>query len=233
MLQIKLILVEPKYQINLGSIARVAKNFGIDRLNIVKPRANITGHRAIMFSKHARSYLEDAKIYRSFGDSIRDCDIVVGTTGIWRKGKANFGNIYLAQEVFERINSIKRDVKVGIVIGRDDIGLLPGELERCDFIAYIGSNPQYPILNISHSIAILLYLFTNGKFSSMYEGKFGHLAEEDETKMLFKLFDRQIQGKNVRDKKAISRVFRRIIRISQPKREEIHALITALKKDTE
>ena len=228
-MQIKLILVEPKYQINLGSIARVAKNFGIDRLNIVKPRVNITGHRAIMFSKHARSYLEDAKIYRSFEDSIRDCDIVVGTTGIWRKGKANFGNIYLAQDVFARISRVKKNITVGLVIGRDDIGLLPGELEKCDFIAYIGSNPEYPILNISHSIAILLYLFTNGKFANMYAGKFGHLVDERETKTLFKLFDRHITGKNIRDKKAISRVFRRIIRISQPKKEEVHALISALK----
>lgn len=228
-MRIKLILVEPKYQINLGSIARVAKNFGIDRLNIVKPRANILGHRAIMFSKHARSYLEDARIYSSFGDSIKDCDIVVGTTGIWRKGKANFGNIYLAQDVLARVNKLDKDVKVGLIIGRDDIGLLPRELEKCDFIAYIGSNPEYPILNISHSIAILLYLFTNGKFSNMYEGKFGHLVDEQETKTLFKLFDRHITGKNIRDKKAISRVFRRIIRISQPKKEEVHALISALK----
>ncbi len=229
-MEIKLILVEPKYQINLGSIARVAKNFGIKRLYIVKPRANITGHRAIMFSKHARSYLENAKIYRSFKEATKDCDVLVGTTGIWRKGKANFGNIYKVQDVFLRIRKIKKkNLKIGLVIGRDDTGLSPQELEECDFIAYIGSNPDYPVLNISHAIAVLLYIFTQYDFVEEYKGRFGNESNEDEINTLFKLFEKRITGKNIRDNKAISRVFRRVIRISQPKREEIRALITGLK----
>lgn len=228
-MEIKLILVEPKYQINLGSIARVAKNFGIKRLYIVKPRANVTGNRAIMFSKHARSYLEEAKICRSFAQAAKDCDILVGTTGIRRKGKANFNNIYLVDEVFEKISKIKKNLRVGIVIGRDDIGLLPNELEACDFIAYIGSNPEYPVLNISHAIAIMLYVFTNKDFSKTYSDGFGNDANQKEVEVLCKLFEKRIRGGNIRNKKAIARVFRRIIRISQPKREEIHALITAMK----
>jgi len=51
---LRLVIVSPKYQMNVGYIARIAKNFGIEKLHIVKPRANIVGKKAIMFSKHAQ-----------------------------------------------------------------------------------------------------------------------------------------------------------------------------------
>ena len=101
-MKFKIIIVQPRYQINLGYIARVSKNFGIRRLFLVKPRTRI-GQRAIMFSKHARDLLENAKIYPDLQSAISDCDVVVGTTGIWRKAKVSFKRIYLIEEMAKRI----------------------------------------------------------------------------------------------------------------------------------
>jgi rRNA methylase len=42
---LRLVIVSPKYQMNVGYIARIAKNFGIEKLHIVKPRANIVGKK--------------------------------------------------------------------------------------------------------------------------------------------------------------------------------------------
>lgn len=46
-MKLKLIVVEPKYQINLGYIARAAKNFGVKRLFLVAPRASLDGKTLI------------------------------------------------------------------------------------------------------------------------------------------------------------------------------------------
>ena len=78
-MEFKIIIVEPRYQINLGYIARVSKNFGVRKLFLVKPRVKI-GQRAIMFSKHAKNLLLDAKIYGDFDSAIKDCDALIGTT---------------------------------------------------------------------------------------------------------------------------------------------------------
>ena len=83
-MRFKIIIVEPRYQINLGYMARVSKNFGVERLFLVNPRTKIGG-RAIMFSKHAKDLLLNAKVYKSLEQAIIGCDIVIGTTGIWRK----------------------------------------------------------------------------------------------------------------------------------------------------
>ena len=62
---LKVIIVDPKYQLNVGYIARVSENFGVEKLVFVKPRANILGKKAIMFSKHGVGLLRNANIVES------------------------------------------------------------------------------------------------------------------------------------------------------------------------
>ncbi len=229
-MQLRLVLVSPKYQVNLGHIARVAKNFGIGKLHIVKPRASITGSQAIKYSKHAHELLENAVMHKTFDDAVKGCALVVGTTGIWRKAKSGFNNIYPSGEAAEYAKRLcgKRGT-VALVLGRDDTGLSPEELAACDIVAYVKTNDAYPVLNISHAAAILLYAFTFGDFSQQYPEMARPAASEAELRELVKQFRKLITGKGVRDKKSVERVFRRVIKVSQPTKQEIHALITALK----
>ena len=107
--------------------------------------------------------------------------------------------------------------------------MMNNELEKCDMITYIGSNPEYPVLNISHALAILLYAFSKEDFSMQYKDISNRMLDEKELSYLFKIFDKNLEGKKIRNKKAVRSVFRRLISLSQPNKQEIHALITALK----
>ncbi|MGA3020690.1 MAG: TrmH family RNA methyltransferase [Candidatus Micrarchaeales archaeon] len=229
-MQVKLIILEPKYQVNLGYIARVSMNFGVRKLFIVRPRAKLDGKKARMYAKHAYSLLEGARVYRNLDDAIRGCDLLIGTTGIKEKAKANFRRIYFAEDAVERMKRLRSDSVVGLLIGRDDIGLRRDEVEKCDMLAYISTDPNYPVLNVSHALAIFLYLIKRNGLRTLYEEGFrrGSL-NEDEMRALLSLFKRLIDKKSVRDKAAVMSVFRRIIRNTQPSKQELHALITALK----
>jgi TrmH family RNA methyltransferase len=229
-MRVKLILVEPKYQVNLGYIARTAMNFGVERLYVVNPRASLRGKGARMYSKHAYHLLEGAKTYRNLGEATKDCDLILGTTGITKKAKANFKRIYFAEEAVRRIRRRGGRTRVGLLIGRDDIGLTSDEISRCDMLAYIGTNPTYPVLNVSHALAILLYLMRREELRESGEGGMrGTPPEAKETEMLLRLFEKMISRKRMRNRKAVLSVFRRMIRSTQPSRQELHALITALK----
>ncbi len=230
-MRIKLIVVGPKYQLNLGYIARVAKNFGIERLFLVNPRVNVRGNRAIMYAKHARELLETAKVYRSFDDSIKDCEIVMGTTGVWEKARSNFKQVYLIEEAMKRLEKRKtrKEDVLGLVIGRDDTGLSVDELEKCDIVAYIGTNPEYPVLNISHALAIMLFVLTRTKLSGSREGMKRQNPDRKELEYLYSTFGSMMKGKRIRNRKAVMNVFKRLITSSQPNKQELHALITALK----
>lgn len=229
-MKLKIIIVEPKYQVNLGYIARVSKNFGVRKLFFVKPRAKLTGAKAIMYSKHAHDLLENAKVYRSFGEAVRDCDMLIGTTGLKNRSKASFKRILLMEQAAKRASETgKKDSVVGLLIGRDDTGLTTPEMERCDMLAYIGTDQDYPVLNISHALAIMLYVMTKEGFSNISEVQ-GERPERKEQEYLFRIFDQMIERKKgIRNKKAVRSIFRRLIQNSQPSSQELHALITALK----
>ncbi len=230
-MELKLIIVSPKYQLNVGYIARVAKNFGIDKLYFVKPRANIHGKKAIMYSKHAHDLLDSAFIKNTLEEFANECDVLVGTSGIFRSNP-RLGQVYTPENAYKKIldesKRYKKNMIVGLVIGRDDKGLTAKELELCDILVHINANLEYPVLNISHSIAILLYEANrfNYKKSSLNLEKPGI----EEQKMLLSLFDDSIRNKRIRDKKSVSRIFRKMLRRSQLDRHELHAMISAFKE---
>ncbi len=218
--------MEPKYQINLGYIARVSMNFGAERLFFVSPRAKLSGREAVKYAKHARALLDSAVVYRTLKDAVRDCDIVIGTTGLWRKAGVNFGNAYSLDGALRRVSKIGKDKKAALLVGRDDIGLKTDEIEMCDIVAHIETNPDYPVLNISHALAVMLYALTKGNFALENRRE---SVDRHEYDALLTLIERMIKKKqNIRNKKAVMSAFRRMLALSQPSRQEIHALMTAL-----
>jgi len=225
---LKLVVQEPKYQINVGYIARIAKNFGLKRLYFVKPRAKILGATAIKFAKHARDLLENAKIYRSLDEAVKDCDIVIGTTGVWEKAKSHKKNVMSIERAAREAHN-KAYRSIALVLGRDDVGMSKEELANCDIVAFIPSNPEYPVLNISHAAAIMLYEFTKKRLGGIYKVE-REMPTRRELDLLFSEFESMISSKSsIRNKKEVSRVFKNLILNSKISKKEVHALITALK----
>jgi tRNA/rRNA methyltransferase len=228
-MRLKIIIVDPKYQMNAGYIARVARNFGVKKLFFVKPRANLSGQKAIMFSKHGVDLLKHSTVYDGFDQATAGCDLVLGTTGRWRSRESvNEHEYTLTDSVKEIKKRYSKDAVIGLVIGRDDTGLNREEIEKCDMIVHIASNPDYPILNISHALAIMLYEFTRGQFAG-YETLNPEKAKKAELEVLMKVFERMTSGKKIRNRTAVRNVFARMVRKAELNRNELHALITAFK----
>lgn len=76
-MDLKVILVEPLYEANIGYVARVMKNFGVKDLYIVNPQTNVgkessifkgmphrrfQGKVGVIEGKRGRSYLVNLKI---------------------------------------------------------------------------------------------------------------------------------------------------------------------------
>jgi len=232
MLNVKLIIQEPKYQINIGYIARVAKNFGIKRLYFIAPRTNIKGKKALMFAKHASELLNSATLYKDFDEATADCDLILGTTGVWQKANTGHNIALSLEEAVKKVSRLaegRSTYKVALVLGRDDVGMSRSELEKCDIIATIPSNTQYPVLNISHALAIMLYEFSKERYKKSLEKREERRASRKEIETLLKVFNDTIKNKKIRDKKAVAKLFRNLLSKARPSEKEVHALITALK----
>jgi tRNA/rRNA methyltransferase len=223
----RVVAVEPKYQQNLGYIARVMKNFGTTDLVLVNPRCDHRGGQAIRYSKHAKEVLLGAKVAKSLRAAAKG--FVVGTTGMWRKADSSFYNISSLSELRNK-PAWKRSREITIVLGRDDTGLAKEELRECDALIFIGTNEAYPVLNISHALAIMLYEFTMPKFAKQY-GFTDFYADDRYQKRLVGLFDAFVNANDsIRDKKAVSGAFRRVLKRAAPTKMEINAMAVALSK---
>ncbi|MCX8202428.1 MAG: TrmJ/YjtD family RNA methyltransferase [Candidatus Micrarchaeota archaeon] len=156
-MKLRVILVEPEYEQNLGYCARVMKNFDFYDLVLVNPKVQI-GEEAKMYSKHALDVLSSAKIVSSLEEAIDGCSIVIGSTAVKSGGREVLRVPIAPREAAEEFS--KTDMEVGLLIGREGTGLSKEELEQCDAVIRIPSSENYGTLNISHALGIMLYEFS-------------------------------------------------------------------------
>jgi TrmH family RNA methyltransferase len=226
---IDIAVMEPKYQINLGYIARVLKNFGIERLYLINPRCDYKGRMAVKYSKHAHALLERAKVLGSIDELAKNA-FVIGTTGIWSKTDSSFRNVCALQSAGSSLRRISASHKrVVLLIGRDDTGLSREELRKCDETVFIGASRSYPVLNISHALAIMLYELTLKDYGKEYKFLEGFYADEKQKRMVMTLFERMIaRNSSIRDKGSVAMAFRHLLNRGMPTKKEINAIAIAL-----
>ena len=151
---IEVILMEPRKQENLGAVARAMKNFDFENLVLINPKCRV-GIKARKVAKHANDILDKAKIKKF--SYLKNYDYLVGTTAILGTDYNIPRNAISIGQLSDKINKIKNKAKIGILIGRETIGLKNEEINLCDILVTIPSSKKYPTLNISHSAAIMLY----------------------------------------------------------------------------
>ncbi|MFB3764274.1 MAG: RNA methyltransferase [Methanotrichaceae archaeon] len=158
-MNLRVILVEPKYDGNIGSIARAMKNFGFHNLVLVNPCSiDDFGHA---MASHARDILEKAQKVRTLEEALNNTDLVVGTTGKRMGNEQRHLRLHIRvpclspKELAGKLNG--KDGTIALLLGREDCGLTDEELAICDMVVSIPTSADYPIMNISHAAAVLLY----------------------------------------------------------------------------
>jgi len=152
--EFSVVLVGPKFQGNIGLIARLMRNFGVKDLRLVDaPELRSQAWKRAM---HGRRVLEAARSFKTLDEALKDIDFVVGTTGIPSKhDKKHLRNAVTPRDFVGRIGRVGG--RVGLLFGRENFGLFNEELQKCDLLVSIPADREYPILNISHAVAIVLY----------------------------------------------------------------------------
>jgi tRNA/rRNA methyltransferase len=153
--RVEVVLVRPKEDGNVGAVARVARNFGADRLVLVAPRAAV-GSEARRRSMGGLPLLRAAVRFSTVAQAVEGADVVVGTTDL----STGRSTAYLRRSVSpERLGELVRPLvgTVAILFGPEDNGLSREELARCDLLVHIPARREFPTLNLSHAAGIVLY----------------------------------------------------------------------------
>ncbi|MDR2624551.1 MAG: RNA methyltransferase [Methanobrevibacter sp.] len=163
---IYVVFVEPESSGNVGFIARAMANFGLKNLVLINPLK--IEKEAYYYSMHAKDIVKNAEIYGSLDEflTFKRIDFSIGSTG---KPGGSYNLSRIAINPKELTEIIDFNNKIAIIFGREGNGLNNNEIERCDVIVSIPTNEIYPVMNVSHAVAIILYeLFKDqNKFSGV------------------------------------------------------------------
>ena len=226
---ISIVLVGVENQGNLGAVARVMANFGLQELLLVKPACQI-GKEALDRASHAKSILLRSKRADSL-EVLKNFDYSVGTTS---KLGTDY-NIHRSPLTPEQVSgAIPKNKRVALVFGRESSGLTNDDLELCDMVVTIPSSKKYPALNLSHACAILLYELSKKHLGA--ESKVGmHIvaAAEVDKEQILKMVDGMLGELDFStpQKKETQRVlWKRVIGKSFLTRREAFALMGFFRK---
>lgn len=209
----EIILIQPEHAGNIGSIARVMKNFNFRNLVIFNPieeSSKILSHETQGFAMHGKDILLNSEIITvdnqknhipEFKKYLKKFDLIIATTA---KGKRYTNIKRLA--IFPKDLSIptsKKPLNIAILFGKESRGLTNEEIRLADILLRIPTGNEYSALNLSHACAIILYeLFKKINVVKIGRGeKPVLLADKEDRNLLYLIVKNLIEKLKIRNHK--------------------------------
>jgi tRNA/rRNA methyltransferase len=175
-----IILVEPQLGENIGTAARAMANFGLRDLRVVNPREGWPNERAVAAASGA-PVLGRIQVYPGVAEAVADLRLVYATTAREREvAKPVVG----PQAAAERVKVFLADGRpVGILFGRERIGLTNEEISLADEILTLPVDPSFSSLNVAQAVLIVAYEWRRALFAGERDAlPFARSADPPSTK---------------------------------------------------
>lgn len=150
-----LILVEPSLAGNLGAAFRVAANFGVPRVDLVRPSVAADNEEVRRWSCGARAHLE-VRTWDNFDDAVAEYRTLAATASA--RGRKGLPVLTPSEGVAHLARRGLSDA--ALVFGNETRGLSRSHLDRADMVIRIPTEANFPVLNLTQAVAILLSYLT-------------------------------------------------------------------------
>ena len=150
----RIVLVEPLYSGNVGSICRAMANMGVKDLCLVAPQIVDGWEEGERLACHADDLLHGRREVATLAEAVGDCIAVVGATarlGLYRQ------HVRTPRESAPELVKLSGQGKVALVFGREDKGLLNDEIGVCTHLIRIPTSGAYVSLNLSQAVMVCCY----------------------------------------------------------------------------
>lgn len=151
------VLVRPNFLGNIGSIARVMKNFGFAKLRFVKAPKDYKDSEARRMAVDAIDVLKNSELFESLEEALADIAVAIGTTSCQQRQLEPVPIRVIAPE----LSRLAKGNKMAIVFGDERDGLTNAELARCHHIVTVPTNPDFAALNLAQAAGICAYEMAN------------------------------------------------------------------------
>lgn len=145
-----LVLVETSLPGNLGAALRVAANFGITRVELVRPHVAPDDPEVLAWACGASAHLE-VRVHEDLDAAAEEYRTLVGTASA--RGRDNLP--VLAPPELVAALAPRPLGTTALTFGNETRGLTRRDLDRCDLVVRIPTRTRFPVLNLAQAVAAL------------------------------------------------------------------------------
>ncbi len=150
---IKIVMIGTTHPGNIGAAARSMSNMCFSKLTLVDPKCPV-GEIAYARASGANSVLDKRENCVDLPAAIADCEFVVATSA--RRRSLSWPELS-PSELIEKLSSLADSARVALVFGREHSGLSNDEIQLCNYMLCIPSNPDFSSLNLASAIQVICY----------------------------------------------------------------------------
>jgi len=152
-MSLRIVLVGTTHPGNIGAAARAMKNMGVTDLALVEPRY-FPHAEATARASGAEDLLDRATVVDSFEAAIADCVFVAGASA---RSRSIAWPCLEPRQCAVRLHTEARQGSVALVFGPEKSGLSNAELDHCDTLVTIPTDPGFSSLNLAMAVQVLTY----------------------------------------------------------------------------
>lgn len=159
----RFILIQTSHNGNVGAAARAMKTMGFEELVLVEPkdpkvlRRDKTKHGA----SGALDILESAKVVNSLHEALEGgFDQYVCATGMAHSMQFERPQQqYRApRQYFEKVvKEVEQPLRIAFLFGNERYGMRPEDIDVCQVVLGIPTNPQFGSLNLASAVQLIAY----------------------------------------------------------------------------
>ena len=150
---IKIVLVGTTHPGNIGAAARAMNNMRFSDLALVDPQCPV-GEIAYARASGANAILDDCDTAGELSPLIKDCQLVVATSA--RRRSLAWPEL-TPSELAEKLLAMDDNSRAALVFGREHSGLNNDEMQSCNYMVCIPTNPEFSSLNLASAVQVLCY----------------------------------------------------------------------------
>lgn len=151
--RIRIVLINTTHPGNIGAAARAMKVMGLSQLHLVTPK-RFPHADATARASGADDLLQHARVHDTLEDALAGCSLVLGTSARLRSLSMPQMDVRKAAEA-ALVEAGDRDM--AILFGREAYGLTNDEMQCCQHLVHIETNPEFGSLNLGQAVQVVAY----------------------------------------------------------------------------
>lgn len=178
-----IVLVQPKRAENIGSVARIAANMGINRLILVRREMPDQEIMRRVATHHAGRIIDTIELFPRLAEALASFQWVVGTSA--RQGRQRHSQVSPQRMVADALPKLAGN-KLALVFGPEDRGLTNEDLSLCNAVTCIPT-ADFSSLNLSQAVALVSYELFSGVLQSrdVQKGMVAKLADVNDLEVMY------------------------------------------------